>query len=179
MRQFTVLGYERTTVRDIAAQAGVNVALISRYFGSKEGLFAAAMRESADALENFGTDAPTSTLDSMLTKLSPQAWPEFGHEHPLLLLLGDVGGDELVDDLRRRSLHVVLGQLAKEMNGKESSTRPDARLRAELIMSLIVGVLSLRAALPDGSLATTDTDELAAVLRGVTAMIRDGDPASH
>src|SRR2546421_8360402 len=32
-------GYEATNLRDIAADVGVNVALISRYFGSKEGLF--------------------------------------------------------------------------------------------------------------------------------------------
>src|SRR6266516_3505303 len=32
-------GYEATNLRNIAADVGVNVALISRYFGSKEGLF--------------------------------------------------------------------------------------------------------------------------------------------
>src|SRR6185312_9822540 len=36
-------GYEATNLRDIAADAGVNVALIPRYFGSKEGLFQAAV----------------------------------------------------------------------------------------------------------------------------------------
>lgn len=40
--RFSAEGYERTTLRTIAADAGVDAALIIRYFGSKEGLFAAA-----------------------------------------------------------------------------------------------------------------------------------------
>ncbi|EPX87536.1 Bacterial regulatory protein, tetR family [Rubellimicrobium thermophilum DSM 16684] len=40
---FSRNGFERTTVRDIAAEAGVNPALINRYFGGKEGLFARAV----------------------------------------------------------------------------------------------------------------------------------------
>lgn len=41
-RTFADHGYERATVRDIAARAGVDPALIMRYFGSKEDLFAEA-----------------------------------------------------------------------------------------------------------------------------------------
>lgn len=36
-------GYSNVPLRDIAAAAGVDVALISRYFGSKRGLFAALL----------------------------------------------------------------------------------------------------------------------------------------
>src|ERR1051326_9243886 len=36
-------GYEATNLRDIATDVGVNVSLVSRYFGSKEGLFQAAL----------------------------------------------------------------------------------------------------------------------------------------
>ncbi|CAD7054702.1 TetR/AcrR family transcriptional regulator [Pseudorhizobium halotolerans] len=42
-RIFSERGYERTTVREIAAQAEVNPALINRYFGGKEQLFAEAV----------------------------------------------------------------------------------------------------------------------------------------
>src|SRR4029079_13461885 len=38
---FAVRGYERTTVRDIAAVATINPSLVIRYFGSKAALFAA------------------------------------------------------------------------------------------------------------------------------------------
>ena len=37
---FAINGFERTTVRDIGARAGIDPAMIIRYFGSKDALFA-------------------------------------------------------------------------------------------------------------------------------------------
>jgi AcrR family transcriptional regulator len=47
--QFAQLGYDSAPLRDIAAAAGVDVALIKRYFGGKEGLFTEALRSSVHA----------------------------------------------------------------------------------------------------------------------------------
>ncbi len=44
--QFARLGYDHTALRDIAAEAGIDVALIKRYFGGKEPLFTAALKAS-------------------------------------------------------------------------------------------------------------------------------------
>jgi len=44
--QFAQLGYDTATLRDIASGAGVDVALIKRYFGGKDGLFSAALKAS-------------------------------------------------------------------------------------------------------------------------------------
>jgi AcrR family transcriptional regulator len=44
--QFAALGYDSATLRDIAAAAGADVALIKRYFGGKEGLFTEALKAS-------------------------------------------------------------------------------------------------------------------------------------
>lgn len=44
--QFAQFGYDRATVRGIASEAGADVALIKRYFGSKEALFTAALKAS-------------------------------------------------------------------------------------------------------------------------------------
>jgi AcrR family transcriptional regulator len=41
-RLFAVHGYDGTSVRDIAADAGIDPALVIRYFGSKDALFAEA-----------------------------------------------------------------------------------------------------------------------------------------
>lgn len=41
-RRFAVDGYERTTIRGVAADAGIDPALVMRHFGNKQGLFAAA-----------------------------------------------------------------------------------------------------------------------------------------
>ncbi|HEY1753634.1 MAG TPA: TetR family transcriptional regulator [Caulobacteraceae bacterium] len=44
--QFARLGYDSATLRDIAAEAGADVALIKRYFGGKAGLFTEALKAS-------------------------------------------------------------------------------------------------------------------------------------
>jgi AcrR family transcriptional regulator len=43
-QQFADHGYERTTIRSIAAAAGVDPALVHHFYGTKERLFAAAMQ---------------------------------------------------------------------------------------------------------------------------------------
>ena len=64
--QFAQLGYDRAALRDIAAEAGADVALIKRYFGGKEGLFTEALKASIrpDPLRDwdrasFGRDVGT------------------------------------------------------------------------------------------------------------------------
>lgn len=61
-------GYENVSLRDISAEAGVDVALISRYFGGKEGLFIEALKASisADPLNSWGhADLPHELAASM------------------------------------------------------------------------------------------------------------------
>ena len=53
-RRFAHDGYGATTSRDIAADAGVNVALINRYFVSKEGLFEACLARTVQELDDEG-----------------------------------------------------------------------------------------------------------------------------
>ena len=53
---FTEKGYAETRVRDIAKQAGVNLALINYYYRSKENLFSIVMRKKVQQL--FGTIIP-------------------------------------------------------------------------------------------------------------------------
>ena len=46
MEHFARGSYEKVSLRDISSEAGVDVALISRYFGGKEGLFTEALKAS-------------------------------------------------------------------------------------------------------------------------------------
>jgi AcrR family transcriptional regulator len=153
-RRFTVLGYDRTTTRDIAADAGVNVALISRYFGSKEGLFVEVVEGSAEVLETPETDSVDELLVRLTESLDPDAWPEFGHVNPLVLLLRDTD-DERVGDLRRQALRSAIDKFAVLVPGEGS------RLRADLLFALLAGVVQLRGLLPEEPLATADPDVLA------------------
>jgi AcrR family transcriptional regulator len=54
---FAELGYDRTTIRAVAAAAGVDVGLVMHYFGSKGLLFAQAAEVPADELPS-GTTPP-------------------------------------------------------------------------------------------------------------------------
>lgn len=47
--EFAAAGFRGATMRSIAARAGVDVALLSHYFGNKDGLFAATLELPADA----------------------------------------------------------------------------------------------------------------------------------
>ncbi len=49
-RLFSVTGFDGTSVRDIAAEAGVNVAMISYYFGSKEKLMEAVFEQKTNKI---------------------------------------------------------------------------------------------------------------------------------
>jgi AcrR family transcriptional regulator len=169
-RRFTVLGYDRTMTRDIAADAGVNAALINRYFGSKDGLFTAVVSESVDFLD----DPSPTMIDSLVAGLNPNAWPEYGHEHPLLLLFQDAVNDEKVSDLRRRSLANGITNICRTTTADGTATS-NGRLRAELVAALLAGVALLRKALPDEPLATTPFDELSDEMKRVITAILDTD----
>jgi AcrR family transcriptional regulator len=53
---FARSGYEGAFLRDIAVDAGADAALINRYFGGKEGLFAAVLKESIHSEALFAGD---------------------------------------------------------------------------------------------------------------------------
>ncbi|MFY1621228.1 helix-turn-helix domain-containing protein, partial [Micromonospora sp. WMMD736] len=56
-RLFSVHGYGGTSTRDVATDAGVTAAAIFRHFGSKKGLFDAAVEEPLhDAISGFLQD---------------------------------------------------------------------------------------------------------------------------
>jgi AcrR family transcriptional regulator len=63
---FAKSGYDGAFLRDIAAEAGADAALINRYFGGKDGLFAAALKDSIGPnttrewnRQSFGRDVAT------------------------------------------------------------------------------------------------------------------------
>ena len=57
--RFARTGYDLTSLRDIAAEAGADVALIKRYFGGKEALFTEALKASFRPGSLHGWDRAT------------------------------------------------------------------------------------------------------------------------
>ena len=67
---FAETGFERTTIRAVAARAGVDPALVMQYFGSKDGLFAAATRwggEHQRILTATSDNLAAAAIDDLLS----------------------------------------------------------------------------------------------------------------
>ena len=84
---FGELGFERTTVRLVAARASIHPSLVMRYFGSKEGLFAAAVKFSL-RLPDL-SDVMQKKRGEALARYFLERWegPNAGEELPALLRL--------------------------------------------------------------------------------------------
>lgn len=125
-------GYEGATTREIADRAGVNLALIKRYFGSKLGLFEKAVLPYL-SLERF-LDLPEEELGDALaqTYVNTEAMPGFD---PFVILLRSISSPEagplLVDALQRQAL----APLTETLKGR------DAAARATLITTQLAGLI--------------------------------------
>jgi AcrR family transcriptional regulator len=168
--RFIRLGYDRTTLRDVAADVGVNLALIKRYFDSKEGLFKAALASTPRFLGGEG-EFPrdrAALAEALSHQLSASAWPEFG-KHPVLMLLR-VSGDERVDSLRRQALQDFSRQVL-EASGTRRAQDDERLLRAELVVALGVGVAVIRSAVGLQPLRDATSDDLIGPLRDVVDIL--------
>jgi AcrR family transcriptional regulator len=165
--RFTRLGCDRTTLRDVAADAGVNLALIKRYFGSKEGLFKAALATAPRFLGGEGEfpGDPAALAEALSRQLAAGAWAEFG-EHPVLMLLRS--GDEQVDDLRRHALEEFSRQVLASC-GAMSAPEDEGLLRAQLLVALGVGVAILRSTVGLQPLGEATSDDLLGPLGDIVA----------
>ncbi|MEH0830586.1 MULTISPECIES: TetR/AcrR family transcriptional regulator [unclassified Micromonospora] len=70
--RFAADGYERATIRAIAADARIDPSMVMRYYGNKEGLFAAAA-EFDLRLPDL-TDVPTGQLGEVLVRHFLDRW---------------------------------------------------------------------------------------------------------
>jgi AcrR family transcriptional regulator len=136
-RQFAKHGYEHVTVRAVAAAAGVNVALISRYFGSKMGLF----REVVDGDTRFAV-----VIDGDPDGL-PRRMAEFVFAHlratrvsPAIAAINRSAGSPAVKALLQERLEdMVLAPLTAALGDG-----PEARMRATVATALFVGTGTVR-----------------------------------
>lgn len=175
-RRFVLLGYERSTTRDIAEDAGVNVALISRYFGGKRGLQRAVLENSAELLEAAATRGRAPREDvvaEFLESLDPVAWPQLGG-HPLRLLLRD---DEETRPLRAQALRTAVRRTLAA-TGREDSGDPEDELRGELVLALFCGVVALRSSSLVDRLTAAEPAELQAGLQDAFAAIMGTEGAA-
>ena len=82
---FAERGYPGTTVRDVAAHAGISQGLVTRYFGSKENLFLAATSTSLNLAEVL--IGPLAGLGDRMAGNLVSRWQRTRSDDPLLILM--------------------------------------------------------------------------------------------
>ena len=137
---FGEAGFEATTIRGIAAGAGVDPALIPHYFGSKEGVFLAAVQFPADPAEFIPRllEPGIDGLGERLALFFLEMWDSPAGAS-LLGLVRSVVSSELAADLMREFItREVLGRLAAAIKIDHP------QLRASLVATQLVGLAMLR-----------------------------------
>ena len=157
---FSEAGYEGATIRGIAAGAAVDPALVLHYFGSKEGVFKAAVNFPVDPSE-FLPRLLASGLDGLgerLVRFFLQTW-DSPTGSPMLGLLRSVVSNEIAASLLRDFVtREVLGQLAAALK------LDHPQLRASLAASQLIGMAMLRYVVKLEPLASASHDEVASWL---------------
>ncbi|WP_194814098.1 TetR family transcriptional regulator [Nocardia sp. XZ_19_385] len=156
-RMFADTGFDKTSVRDIAAAAGVDPGLIRHYFGSKADLFQATLGWPFDpaAVAAQVTAEGPGGVGARLTRVFFEAWEHPESRSPLLAILRGAATHADSADLVRQFIQGELyDQLAARLPG------PDAGLRIDLAMAQLLGVAYLRHILRVEPLASASVDEL-------------------
>ena len=134
---FADFGYERTTVRDIAARAAIDPAMVMRYFGSKEALFARATVFDLKLPDLTGT-APSGLGQALISHFL-DVWEGPSSNGSLTILLrASASNEEAADKTRKIFAGQVLPMLARVVDRAELPTR------AGLISSQLLGLALCR-----------------------------------
>jgi AcrR family transcriptional regulator len=156
---FAERGYDAVSVRAVARAAGVDPALVHRFYGSKEELFVAAMAlpvapsQIVESVLAGGIDGIGERLVRTVLGLfdAPDAFA------PILALIRGAASNERAAALLREFIaREVLGRLA----AAASPDRPE--LRASLAGSQVIGLAMARAVVGVPPLATTDSETVVA-----------------
>jgi AcrR family transcriptional regulator len=153
-------GYENATVRGIAGDAGVDVAMVYYFFGNKEGLFAAAVIDVPEhplhqlpALLEGGRD----DIGVRLVRRFIERWDEGDTFEPLLTVWRSAADQPLA----RKLLHDTLAGPVADRVASEFGV-DDAVLRVELVASHLMGLAFARYQLRIEPMASASVDELVA-----------------
>ncbi|WP_327299308.1 MULTISPECIES: TetR family transcriptional regulator [unclassified Streptomyces] len=166
---FAERGYEAATVRDIAAVAGVNQALLFRYFGSKQALLTEVIASGGQ--EQVRTTAPERLFATALRGMLAGGGKEAA-DLPLAVYLRSIGtGGEAGDMVR--ALGDEYSAALSTLSGEE-----DSLLRADLAMAWLLGIGLMRVVVAKEPLAGAAPEEISRlVLSALGSLLEDLAPA--
>jgi len=155
---FGTQGYGATSVRAVARAAGVDPSLVLHFFGSKDGLFEAALELPLDppAIVAGLLAGDLDTLGERVVRTFLGVWDGTPGQGPMLAMLRSaVSHEDSAAMLRALLLRVILRPVAHGAGGD----RPD--LRASLLASQVVGLALTRYVLKLKPVASASADDLA------------------
>jgi AcrR family transcriptional regulator len=173
-RLFASEGADRTTIRAVAQEAGVDPALVLHYFGSKDGLFVAAIEWPMDmsvATERIfagGADG----LGERITRFFMEQWEREETRHQLEIIVRRAVSREPDAKLLNEFAHnQLIGRLVAAFPG------PDIERRGGLVLSTLVGLALVRYVLKVEPLASMGHDEVATIVGATIQRYVSGDLA--
>ena len=164
--RFTRDGFDRVGVRDIANDAGINAALVIRYFGSKENLFTEAITDTFN-LDGF-LDIDRASFGQFLARYVLSKRETAGALDPLIALLRSSTNDQANALLRRSIEEQFVRPLAAWIGGQ------DADLRASLIAAVVMGLAVTRDVIGAEPLASGEIEALVALVAPVLQAYAEG-----
>jgi AcrR family transcriptional regulator len=155
--QFAELGYDRTTIRAIAAEADVDPALVVHFFGSKQRLFLAVMAPPFD---------PDEVIPRILQgrrseigrRLATFAVGQLEDPRSRRVLVGIIRAAASEPEAARMVRELVAERIVRALSGGVGTD--DARLRAELVSTQVVGLIMGRHILRAEPLASLPPEAL-------------------
>lgn len=129
-------GYDAASLRDIAACAGVDAALVSRYFGSKEELLVEVLQTGGPPLDLFA--GPREGFGRRVADLLVCAPPDDSKLDCLIIILRSISSQVAAEAIRNSSRANFYAPLVEWLGG------PEARVKATLIAAIMKGVTLTR-----------------------------------
>jgi AcrR family transcriptional regulator len=156
---FATNGYAGTTIRAVAAAAGVDAALVHHYFGAKDDLFVAALELPVDprvALAPAIEAGPEGAAERMLGVFL-SVWDNPEHRLPLLALVRGMFDPDGRRLLREGFLPAILAPVGVALGIEH----PEVRM--PLLASQVLGLIVVRYVLEIEPVASLPADQVVAI----------------
>ena len=168
---FAEKGFAGTTIRAVAADAGVDAALVHHYFGTKDDLFVAALELPVDPREAIApalVGGPDGAGERLL-RVFLGIWDDPANTHVFVALARTLLDPSAGHLLREGFLPVVLHPVGRTLG----LDRPD--LRMSLVASQMIGIVLGRYVLALEPLASLPADVVVAAYAPTIQRYLTGD----
>ena len=138
---FAQNGIDKTSIRAVAAAAGVDPALVHHYYGTKQQLFAAAIHIPIDPMAVIGPirETPVDEIGYALPKLLLPLWDSELGSGFIATIRSILAGNEV--SLLRSFLQEVI---AVEVGSRVDNPPGTGLIRVQFVASQLVGVVMAR-----------------------------------